>query len=177
MNTVHGHMRLPASVLPFTISKNQSTITFLYSLYSATPCFLIIDSFSLLFNLIEYVYFSISFLLNLFNIERLFGTVALRSTLSILSVRPTVYLPLLCGYCLPSYTMYASILIFQVTGSRWGGGIVVCSICLYFNSFIFLANITLSPEVIKLEQTRTEHRPQLPAALMHVTPIRTKSFP
>lgn len=56
-------------------------------------------------------------------------------------------------------------------------GIVVCSLCLY-HSFIFLANITFRPEVnvIKLEQIRTEHWPQQPAALMHVMPIRTKAY-
>lgn len=73
---------------------------------------------SFLFNLMSIFLFS--FLLNLFNIKLLFGTAALRSKLSILSVGSTVYLPLLCGYCLPWYTMYASILIFQVTRSRWG---------------------------------------------------------
>lgn len=105
-------------------------------------------------------------------------TAALRSKLPILSVGSKVYPFLPCGYCLTWSSIYDVCLYmdFQVTRSRWG--IVVCSVCLYFNSFIFLGNLMLRPQVIviKLEQTHTEHRPQLPAALMHVTPVRTRAY-
>lgn len=49
---------------------------------------------------------------------------------------------------------------FQVTRRGWRFNGFFFSVCLYFNSFIFLANIKLRPEVIviKLKQTRTEHR-------------------
>lgn len=81
----------------------------------------------------------------------------LNRELYILSVGSKV--GLICGYCLPLVKYTCIQIDFQVPRSRWE--IVVCSVCLYFNSFIFLANITLRPEVIKLEHRRTEHRPQL----------------
>lgn len=163
---------------PFTISKHQPSPFFLFFTPSYPHFVCLFVSFlswvfsSFLLNLNEKVYFSIFFLCVTFILLILFNfTLCVRTAGQ---RRSKLSLWILLN--LIKYVWCTHPHGFSGYQESVGGGVVVCSVCLYLNSFIFLANVKLRPEVIviKLEQNRTDinHSCQL---LMHVTPIRTKA--
>lgn len=129
-----------------------------------------------LFNLNIQVYFSIFFqcgwvLLILFIFSFCFG---------LLSIGQRYLCSLLC---LSPWWMFNLIMYMWCMHPYWFSSYYAsegdCGFVLYAQilSFIFfIANLKFRPEVIIIKLEQTNHRPQLPAVLMHVMPKRTKAI-